>query len=85
MEKLKFLVIADTSGERSAQNLLQGATQGQPLPEGVKQLTENSWLIDARTCLAFFVSLSHSAQYLGVPLAVLPTEDEVIFLTPNQK
>lgn len=85
MEKLKFVVIAATSSERSAQHLLQSTTQGQPLPEGVQQLAENSWLIDARTCLAFFVSLSHSAQYLRIPLTVLPTEDEIISLTPPPK
>ncbi|MFO0793976.1 MAG: hypothetical protein U0586_07915 [Candidatus Brocadiaceae bacterium] len=85
MKDLKLLVIAKTSNERTANNLLQGTTQGQPLPKGVKQLADNSWLIELRTCLPFFVSLSHSAQYLGIPLSVLPTENEIISLHPSQK
>ena len=82
MKDLKFLVIAETFDGRVDRELLSGAIRNQKLPEGVKQLTENSWLIDAHTSFSFLVSLAHNAQYRKVGLHVLPYDSDPIFLPP---
>ena len=80
-----LLVIADIgSSTVDTYNFLNRAIGTEKLPEGVLRLAANSWLIDVRKSLPFFASLVNTAQKEGVPLVVLPTDDEVIVLSPHR-
>jgi hypothetical protein len=84
----KLLVIADFPPNSyistESHNLLNGAIGSQQLPKGVSQLAGNSWLIDAHTCLSFFVSLANTAQKYKVPIVAVAIDDEPIFLPAPQ-
>jgi hypothetical protein len=81
----KILVIIDLPSARDAHNLLNAAIQSQILPEGVSQPTACSWLINANKSFSFCASLVNTAQKQGYHVAVLPTDDDIILLSPFPK
>jgi len=69
-----LLIIVDL-GKQSGYNLLNSAIGSQNLPKGVRRLSDNSFLIDARTSLAFFAALSNACVRDNLQAFVLPVPD----------
>ncbi|MBU1706118.1 hypothetical protein KKG19_05345 [Patescibacteria group bacterium] len=74
----QIIIIMSPSNKTDLQNVIKDATDNQPIPSDVLQISDTAFLIDIHKSLPFFSGLVHNAHIRHVPCSVFAVEDTLL-------